>query len=536
MSVAAERFLAAESWTEVIDEILGQLGTAAEVSRVYVFENRRTDDQRVVSDQRAEWVAPGVSVQLGNPVLQGFDYGADGYGEWAARMSQGEAVQGHLDEVGPRQRELFAEQDILSLLMVPVSTDAGWWGFLGFDDCVEGRRFPAVEVEALRAAASILGAALHRERAQRELSEAEARYRTLVEQIPAAIHISRLDVNASTIYISPQIEQLFGYTPQEWIANPRLWSELLHEDDRESVLAANEGFVRTGEPFRMTYRMHARDGRTLWIRDEAVMIRDADGAPVSMQGLLMDVSETRKVEEDLQHSLALLEHGDAERRELLAHLVSAQEQERVRIASDIHDDPLQKLTAVGMRLGGLRRELGESAPEMVLQLERTISGAIASLRNLLFEVRPPSLDREGIAIALAQYLREGATPEAELTWELDDRLTVEPPPEVRAICYRICQEAITNVRKHARATHLKVELGDDGDSFRVRIHDDGIGIRTDDPGTGIGHLGIPSMRERAGLAGGRLDIRARPGGGTTVEVVIPIAGPSAAGSVGATTP
>jgi PAS domain S-box-containing protein len=339
-------------------------------------------------------------------------------------------------------------------------------------------------------------------------------------------HISGLDRNASTIYISPQVEQVLGYGPSAWLADPDLWVELLHEDDRDAAIAGNEEFLRTGEPFRMEYRMRARDGRVVWIRDVSVMIRDADGQPVEMQGIMLDVTDTRRAKEELQRSLTLLERSDAERRDLLAHLVHAQEQERVRIASDIHDDPLQKLTAVGMRLAGLRRELGESRSDALLQLERTISGAISSLRSLLFEVRPPSLDREGLAIALSQYLRETCGP-SELGWELDDQLVVEPPSEVRAICYRIAQEALTNVRKHAHASTVRVELSSSDEGVRVRVLDDGIGIDLDAPGSGVGHLGIPSMRERAELAGGGLRIATPPDGGTAVEFWIPSLPPDA---------
>ncbi len=528
VTTAAERLMRAASWTELAQDILSALGEAAHVSRVYVFQNRATTDRKLVADQRAEWVAEGVTPQMDNDLLQGFDYAVEGYGPWAERMRAGEAVQARRDHLQGRPRELFDEQDIRALLLVPVFTDTGWWGFIGFDDCVNDRTFPSVEVEALRAAAGIFGAAIGRERAQEALAEVEMRFRALVEQLPAVTHISGLDRSASTLYISPQVEQMLGYGPNEWLADPDLWVKLLHEDDRDAAVVRNEEFIRTGEPFLMEYRMRARDGRVVWIRDESVMIRDATGRPVEMQGIMLDVTDARRAKEELQRSLALLERSDAERRDLLAHLVHAQEQERVRIASDIHDDPLQKLTAVGMRLAGLRRELGDQGSEAMLQLERTLSGAISSLRSLLFEVRPPSLDREGLATAVSQYLRETCR-EGELGWEVDDRLVTEPPAEVRAICYRIAQEALTNVRKHARASTVRVELSCSDDGVRVRVLDDGVGIDPDASAPSAGHLGIPSMRERAELAGGHLRIAPRPEGGTSVEFWLPTSPPSGVG-------
>ena len=144
-----------------------------------------------------------------------------------------------------------------------------------------------------------------RERAQTELREAERRYRALVEQMPAVTYVEALDVGrrATEIsYTSPQIEDLFGYTAAEWMSDPGLFVRLLHPDDRERVLAEDERTEQTGEPFREEYRQFTRDGRVVWVRDEAALVRDEEGNPLYWQGVILDVTERRRAEEALRQS------------------------------------------------------------------------------------------------------------------------------------------------------------------------------------------------------------------------------------------
>ena len=138
-----------------------------------------------------------------------------------------------------------------------------------------------------------------RKNAENALRRAESRYRTLVEQVPLAIYIDRLDKVSSNIYTSPQIEQMLGYTPEEWALNPTLFVEMLHADDRERVLAAHARTHTTHEPLQVEYRLLARDGRVVWVRDEARVI-DGEGEGV-LQGYLLDVTAAKQAEEQLRH-------------------------------------------------------------------------------------------------------------------------------------------------------------------------------------------------------------------------------------------
>ena len=232
--------------------------------------------------------------------------------------------------------------------------------------------------------------------------------------------------------------------------------------------------------------------------------------------------EAERARAELQASLLVLQASDEERKRLVAHLTQAQEQERGRIASDIHDDSIQAMTAVGIRLETVRRRLTEPEQLRVLEeLEETVVLSIARLRHLLFELRPPVLDREGLAPAVRVYLDE-LSKETGLAYEIDNRLMVEPTEDTRRILYRITQEALTNVRKHARARQVTVALDEEEHGFRVRVRDDGQGFSMDNrEEQAPGHLGFTAMRERAELAGGWWRVASAPREGTTVEFWLP---------------
>ncbi len=133
-----------------------------------------------------------------------------------------------------------------------------------------------------------------------EIERAEQRFRVLVEQAPAVVYIDGLDETASTLYVSPQIERLTGYTVREWRSDPDLWPRLLHPEDRERALAQQARHNETGEPFVMEYRVIARDGRVVWVRDSAVMVRAEDGSFRYSQGIMQDITEAKAAEERIE--------------------------------------------------------------------------------------------------------------------------------------------------------------------------------------------------------------------------------------------
>jgi diguanylate cyclase (GGDEF)-like protein/PAS domain S-box-containing protein len=140
---------------------------------------------------------------------------------------------------------------------------------------------------------------VEREHEVRRLQVAEERYRLLVEQTPVITYMDAIDDSSSTIYISPQVEEMLGYSPELWVRSPNMWEEILHPEDRERVLAENRRTNETSEPFKLEYRVIAQDGREVWVRDEAAVVRDEDGRPQNWQGVMVDITERKQAEEQV---------------------------------------------------------------------------------------------------------------------------------------------------------------------------------------------------------------------------------------------
>ena len=157
----------------------------------------------------------------------------------------------------------------------------------------------------------------NRKRVEEALREAEAKYRTLVEQVPAAIYMDALDEVSSPIYFSPQVEAMLGYSPEEWRADPELWVKLLHPDDRQRILAENTRTNATGEPFKVEYRLIARDGRTVWVRDDAVLVRDEAGHPQYWQGVLFDITAWKQMDSERERLLSEVRQSEQLMRSLI---------------------------------------------------------------------------------------------------------------------------------------------------------------------------------------------------------------------------
>jgi diguanylate cyclase (GGDEF)-like protein/PAS domain S-box-containing protein len=296
VAFATERFLRDDLWSDRIGEVLERLGLAAQADRAYLFQNVRDEAGRLTMDLRFEWCAATAPTLFEDPENHLFPY-APTFARWIEVLGRGDVIVGSVSDSPRVEREMLESEAVVTQCIVPVFVGPAWWGFLGFDDCRAGRAWSAVETDALRAAAGALGAAIEGEAAEREGRAAERRFRTMIEQLPAITYVDVLREDAPTLYISPQVEAILGYTPQEWIGDAEMWPRVLHPDDRARALAENARHNETGEPFALEYRVRAKDGRVVWLRDEAVLIRDERGQPLHSQGVMMDISERRRAEE-----------------------------------------------------------------------------------------------------------------------------------------------------------------------------------------------------------------------------------------------
>jgi PAS domain S-box-containing protein len=348
-----------------------------------------------------------------------------------------------------------------------------------------------------------------RRAAEQSLADSEERFRLLVQSVlDYAIFI--LDPYGHVSTWNAGAERIKGYRPDEIIG--KHFSIFYPDEDNlagkpahELAMAIADGRVED-EGWRVR-----NDGTRFWANVVITPFYDESGELRGFGKVTRDLSERVSAEQAL-----------AERRRLLGHLVHAQELERRRIAWDVHDDSIQSMVAVGMRLQLLAGRLPEEHRSVLTQLDDAVRGTINRLRTLVFQLRPTAIDRHGLVAALTDYLRDVVAGHGLVPTLHTDGLDHEPPTETAITIFRICQEAITNVRKHAKADSVDITLSTVDDGTLTRVVDDGVGYRTSYTGPEpLEHFGLIEMRERAETAGGRWTITGTPGGGTTVEFWLP---------------
>ncbi|MBX3030245.1 MAG: GAF domain-containing protein [Chloroflexi bacterium] len=351
-------------------------------------------------------------------------------------------------------------------------------------------------------------------RSEQQLRESEARYRYLVTASPDIVW--EVDREGRPTFLSDVIERLTGFHPSELIG--RSMEELLAPESRpharqqfEDVMAHPERVVVA----RLALRR--RDGTSVPVENFATgMFRD--GELVGGHGAARDLSDRSRLERELRRQAAEI----------------AASSERAHLARELHDSVTQALFAMTLVTRSIEvllprdRDAAIAKFDELRQLQRE---ALAEMRSLLFELRPASLERDGLVQALRTH---GAALESRVGLsvlveaELPDRL----PLDVEEALYRVAQEALHNVVKHARATQVRVRLERRGRAACLSVEDDGQGF--DERGVTEAQLGLAGMRARAGRLGGTVSIRSRPGAGTTVEALVPMAVSTAAGTGGTT--
>ena len=249
-----------------------------------------------------------------------------------------------------------------------------------------------------------------------------------------------------------------------------------------------------------------------------------------MSGLIREVersaTQARERGAALQSALAELERAEAERKHLLDRTVWRAEEERIRIAAELHDGPIQRLTAVGYQLEEATLTLGSGdgphTRELLTIAQGGLYGEINELRGLMATLRPPVLDERGLGLALADQV-ESFQRRTGISCALESDRNTRLEPEVETVLYRVAQEALANVAKHAKAHHVWVFLRADDDRVDMQIRDDGIGFDPAMAGGLVdsGHFGLAGMRERVEMAGGTYGLVSAPSSGTLIRVRLP---------------
>jgi PAS domain S-box-containing protein len=372
---------------------------------------------------------------------------------------------------------------------------------------VEPLRLASGEIAGITCVAVDISA---RKQAEEALRASEERYRTVVEDQTEVV--SRFKADGTFTFVNEVFCRFFGKTREELLG--RRWQPNAVAED----LLMIEAKLRTLSPAHpvvvIENRAYAADGGVHWMQFVNRAFFDATGLLIEMQSVGRDITERKRLE--------------ADRAAALARLAFVEEQERLRLSRELHDQTAQRLVALAVELKNLETDLtaGDTRAGKVRSLRRAVDDLQQQVRQIAWDLRAGELMEGGFERALREYVEEwseraGVTVDCECQG-LNDQ---QSPPLLEATLYRVAQEALANVQKHARARRVSVLLERVDALLRLTVEDDGCGFDLEKvenlPATER-RLGLLGMKERVRLAGGSLVLETSPGAGTTVLVRLPI--------------
>jgi len=298
---------------------------------------------------------------------------------------------------------------------------------------------------------------------------------------------------------------------------------LMPPEDRERRQAEVDEAVRHNTPFELEYRIQRGDGGIQYCLEYGMPVRDLDGRPSDIYGVILDISERKRLEDNLQES----EHALGE---LSAKLLTLQEDERKRITRELHDGIGQVLTSIKMRVETatsiLSRHGFEPGAEVLQAVVPMIQEAMQEVRNMSKDLRPPILDDLGIIATIVWFCRNFPKTYGTIRVEMDiDVDEASVPADLKTVIYRVLQEAMNNVAKHANASLAWVRLLRFPEGIELVIEDNGCGFNLQETSSGrLRGLGLASMQERVRISGGDFSIRSAQRIGTVVRAAWSVGG------------
>jgi PAS domain S-box-containing protein len=388
-----------------------------------------------------------------------------------------------------------------------------------------------------------------RRRSEEALRQAEQKYRALVEGIPAVVYLAEFGMSGPWVYVSPRIEEVLGYTPEEWIADPELWFRRIHPEDKEVAQETEARSRASGAPLAAEYRMLARDGRIVWVRDEAVVVRDEDGRPLFLQGFMHDVTERKQAEEELRRQKEELSalHETVRKayereREATERLRAVDEMKNAFMAAVSHElrTPLSSILGFAMTL---EREELTLEPQESREILRRLAFNARKLERLLSDLLDLDRLNRGIVEPRCHPTDVGALmrraveecdflAEREVIVDADHLVVSIDGPKVE----RIVENLLANAAKHTPAdSPVWVRATAEREGVLIAVEDAGPGVPehvkarifepfthgdqvAHAPGTGIG---LSLVARFAQLHGGKAWVEDRPGGGASFRVFLP---------------
>jgi PAS domain S-box-containing protein len=368
-----------------------------------------------------------------------------------------------------------------------------------------------------------------RKRAEEEIRRREA-------QLVEAQRIARLgsyewDLRANIVRRSEELYRIFGLLPHEFEPTYDGYLARVHPEDRSTTKELIDRSFQDGQPFDFEERIVRPDGSIQTLHSQGQWSLDDNQLPVKLVGICQDITERKQVEQELRAANAALAgelnermRAEKEIRALTARLITAQEEERTRIARELHDDLSQQIATLSIAASNLKKNIAPEDAEARVQSERIQQKLVQlaeGIRRLSHNLHPAVLEHSGLGAALRSYASEFSTLTG-ITILFRAEGSFERLPVSVALClYRIAQEALQNVLKHARVDHAELAITGSSGSVSLTVSDEGAGIDALRASMPQG-LGLVNIKERTRLVNGTLSITSQPNQGTTLNVMVPI--------------
>jgi len=345
-----------------------------------------------------------------------------------------------------------------------------------------------------------------RKKAEAALREKEENFRVVAHTAPVMIWIS--DVHKLCTFFNAGWLEFTGRSLESELGNG--WSEGVHPEDLPACL---ETYTRTfdrRESFSMEYRLRRHDGEYRWILDQGVPIFKEDGSFAGYIGSGIDVTGRKLAEEALS--------------KVSQKLIEAHEEERRRIARELHDDITQRVALLAATLGHLKQNLPDAAAELLPEIEEAgqqVAELARDLQSLSHRLHSSKLELLGLKVAAASFCKECSNlQEVDIDFHAEN-IPQDLSPEIALCLFRVLQEALQNATKHSGARQFKVSLTGGPDEIELTVQDSGTGFDLEDAIRGQG-LGLSSMQERLKLVNGHLLIQSKLQQGTTIQARVPL--------------
>lgn len=489
-----------------LSEVLSVMGKTLDLCRSCIFEHY--NDSNTISIIN-EWTASNI-ISL-KEQLQDVDCEKIPY--WTEMLKSGKILNySNIDDIPDEGiKNVLCPQNVLSILAIPLFVKGNYYGFIGFNDCLKNRKWPEQDVEFLKSISRIIVAVTERSLIEAELKQTQLHLKSSLES-PKDIIIVSVDRNYCYLYFNEahRLSMKGAYNKDVAIGMSILECITTEKDRQDAKL--NFDIALSGKPITTTQEFG--DIERVIFENSYNPIKNDENEIIGITLYASDITTRKIAEEELKNSLEQLH-------QLTQHVEKVREEERVNIARELHDDLGQALTAVKIDLGIIKQNVKDK--EITKRINKTtalVSDTIKTVQKITFELRPKIIDDLGLEAGIDWYTTEFSERNGiDVILEMDSNIEISS--DVSIVIFRIMQESLTNIARHANASQIDIQLNKKDNSINLVIADNGRGIKKSELQSKKA-FGIIGMKERADSIGGTLDIYKNSEGGTTLKLKFPL--------------